>query len=74
MLYSITLVGVMREESAVTFHGETLLDTCGDSTVLLKHLLGDVASLLNLLTSLLDGIDAIRYKEHLCLADLDEQL
>ena len=35
MLHSIALVGVMREESAVTFHGETLLDTCGDSAVLL---------------------------------------
>ena len=28
MLYSIALVRVMNEESAVTLHGYTLLDTC----------------------------------------------
>lgn len=37
----------MREESAVTLHGYALLDACGDSSVILKHLLGDVTSLRN---------------------------
>lgn len=59
MIYSIALVIVMRVDSAVTLHGYALLNTCGNSTVLFKHLLGDVTSLLNLLTSLLDGIDAV---------------
>ena len=66
VLHSITLVRIMREESAVTLHGYALLDTCGDSTVLFKHLLGDVSSLLDLLTSLLDSIDAVRNEEPPC--------
>ena len=67
MLYRISLVRVMGEECAVTLHCYALLDTCSNSTVLLQHLLGDVSSLLDLLTSLLDGIDAVRNKEHPCI-------